>query len=419
VRRWREAGYPGATNVTRDLLRRWWRADWARRLFFCQLEGVETLIFLAEICIPGRRDKRRAYQLSQEDLARLPGRSGRPKPEVVYREAEGALQQIASQRKERWEQMQAATPGQERVPPVLILLCDNKDIAEVFYRKISGEMEIEMVTEAEAAEVLGPDEGENGDDSGAPRSAKGRKRKMRTIYGKGTIFPDLFSNTPEVKRTIRIDTKLLAEAESDDPAKKKQEAAGELRRIVERLRDGIVPDDAEGEAPLQPILNRYKPVGTTAEVDFKTTRPCHATMRSHIDQIVLDNLAWEASAAFRLEASGAVSFYARNDHLGLTIPYEYMGVDHACEPDFLVRLVNGTTVVLEIKGFAQPPRPHQHWHIDVSHINISGAFYYYLCNALDGYSRFIVHSDLLESMTEAILRSFSKAPSRGAPPRGR
>jgi transposase InsO family protein len=51
-------------------------------------------------------------------------------------------------------------------------------------------------------------------------------------------------------------------------------------------------------------------------------------------------------------------------------------------------------------GFAQPPKPHEHWHIDVSYINISGTFYY-LCSVLDGYSRFIVHWDLRESMTEA------------------
>jgi transposase InsO family protein len=51
-------------------------------------------------------------------------------------------------------------------------------------------------------------------------------------------------------------------------------------------------------------------------------------------------------------------------------------------------------------GFEQPPEPHQHWHIDVSYINISGTFYY-LCSVLDGYSRFIIHWDLRESMTEA------------------
>jgi transposase InsO family protein len=51
-------------------------------------------------------------------------------------------------------------------------------------------------------------------------------------------------------------------------------------------------------------------------------------------------------------------------------------------------------------GFEQPPQPHQHWHIDVSYINVCGPFYY-LCSILDGYSRFLVHWDLRESMTEA------------------
>src|ERR1700693_2583715 len=51
-------------------------------------------------------------------------------------------------------------------------------------------------------------------------------------------------------------------------------------------------------------------------------------------------------------------------------------------------------------GFEQPPQAHQHWHIDVSYINISGTFYY-LCSVLDGYSRSLVHWDLRESMTEA------------------
>jgi len=117
--------------------------------------------------------------------------------------------------------MQAATPGQERVPPVLILVCDNTDIAEVFYRKISGETEVEIVTESDIADVLGDDE-EAVSDVGQRKSKSG-KRKAQTVYGNGAIFPEYFSNTPEVKRTIRIDTKLLAEAESDDPHKKRRE----------------------------------------------------------------------------------------------------------------------------------------------------------------------------------------------------
>jgi len=50
-------------------------------------------------------------------------------------------------------------------------------------------------------------------------------------------------------------------------------------------------------------------------------------------------------------------------------------------------------------GFVQPLRPHQHWHVDVSYINIDGTFYY-LTSVLDGCSRFLVHWELRESMTE-------------------
>ena len=51
-------------------------------------------------------------------------------------------------------------------------------------------------------------------------------------------------------------------------------------------------------------------------------------------------------------------------------------------------------------GFEQPLQPQQHWHVDVSYINLSGTFYY-LCSVLDGCSRFLVHWDLRESMKEA------------------
>lgn len=51
-------------------------------------------------------------------------------------------------------------------------------------------------------------------------------------------------------------------------------------------------------------------------------------------------------------------------------------------------------------GFVQPLQPHEHWHIDISYLNIAGTFYY-LCSILDGASRFLVHWELRERMTEA------------------
>jgi putative transposase len=51
-------------------------------------------------------------------------------------------------------------------------------------------------------------------------------------------------------------------------------------------------------------------------------------------------------------------------------------------------------------GFEQPLRPHEHWHVDVSYLNVCGTFYY-LCSLLDGASRYIVHWEIRAQMTEA------------------
>jgi transposase InsO family protein len=51
-------------------------------------------------------------------------------------------------------------------------------------------------------------------------------------------------------------------------------------------------------------------------------------------------------------------------------------------------------------GFVQPLAPHEHWHIDVAYLNLCGTFYY-LCSLLDGFSRYVVHWEIRESMTEA------------------
>lgn len=66
------------------------------------------------------------------------------------------------------------------------------------------------------------------------------------------------------------------------------------------------------------------------------------------------------------------------------------------------------------RGFQQPLGPHDHWHVDVSYLNICGTFYY-LCSLLDGYSRYIVHWEIRESMTEGdveivIQRAMEKFP---------
>jgi putative transposase len=70
-------------------------------------------------------------------------------------------------------------------------------------------------------------------------------------------------------------------------------------------------------------------------------------------------------------------------------------------------------------GFVAPLRPHEHWHVDVSYLNLSGTFYY-LCSVLDGYSRVVVHWDIQESVTEAeveLILERAKEKFPGAKPR--
>jgi putative transposase len=80
----------------------------------------------------------------------------------------------------------------------------------------------------------------------------------------------------------------------------------------------------------------------------------------------------------------------------------------ACSPASVYRvlkaanLLAGSSPAITKKGtgFVQPLQPHQHWHVDVSYLNIAGTFYF-LCSLLDGFSRFIVHHEIREKMEES------------------
>jgi type III restriction enzyme len=130
-----------------------------------------------------------------------------------------------------------------------------------------------------------------------------------------------------------------------------------LDTYVHRIRDlllaAIEPDDSRGETPLLPRLNRYKPIGSTASVHFKTVKPVQATQRSHLNFVACDTASWEQAAMFQLEAAavaGRVVCYARNERMEFNIPYEFEGAGRVYEPDFLVKLASGMTLIVEIKG---------------------------------------------------------------------
>jgi len=158
--------------------------------------------------------------------------------------------------------------------------------------------------------------------------------------------------------------------------------------IIERLTEAIEPDTEAGEAPLLPVIERFRPLGSTSEVLFRTVRPVVGTTKSHISHVVLDAPRWEHSVAYQLERSPEVIAYARNDHLDFTVPYEWQGLRHEHRPDYLVRLRGQDgqecKVVLEVKGLEseqdrQKETAAKRWVRAVNHHGEFGRWAYVLC----------------------------------------
>ncbi len=107
--------------------------------------------------------------------------------------------------------------------------------------------------------------------------------------------------------------------------------------------------------------------------------------------------------------------FAREHHLEGYRRLAFMMLDAdivACSPSSVYRvlknhgLLAGSTPNVSKKGtgYVQPLEPHQEWHVDFSHLNIGGTFYF-LCSILDGFSRCIVHWEIREKMEESDLET--------------
>jgi type III restriction enzyme len=125
--------------------------------------------------------------------------------------------------------------------------------------------------------------------------------------------------------------------------------------VVERLMSIIGPDTSQGEPPEVPRYETSRGPGSTAEVDFWTTRDVREINKSHLNYVVADTKQWEQSAAYRIDRHAAVHAFAKNAGLGFAVPYLHNGQMHEYVPDFLVRLDGESPryLILETKGFDQ------------------------------------------------------------------
>ena len=120
-----------------------------------------------------------------------------------------------------------------------------------------------------------------------------------------------------------------------------------MNRIVQHIWQGIREHNTES---LCPVFDTQRPLLSTADMrPWYTLRPCERTQKSHISHAVYDS-RWEGTESFELDHNHLVDAWVKNDHLGFEILYTFRGVIRKYRPDFLIRLTNGTMLVVEVKG---------------------------------------------------------------------
>lgn len=121
-----------------------------------------------------------------------------------------------------------------------------------------------------------------------------------------------------------------------------------MNKIVQHISDYIKATQTDRLVPIYDTNKRIR--STNDMMTWFTTKPTNVTTKSQISQVVCDS-GWEATESYILEKNIHVSAYAKNDkHLGFKILYTFKGVIKNYIPDFLIRLDNGTMLILETKG---------------------------------------------------------------------
>ena len=135
--------------------------------------------------------------------------------------------------------------------------------------------------------------------------------------------------------------------------------------VLERLNNLIVMT-REGRPTEMPVLEKHRPLGSTSEVDYWTTKDLYTIHKSHLNAVVADTKQLEQAAAFHLDRSDTVEAFVKNTvdikgdktSLGFSIPFLHQDQQREYYPDFIVRLNHGSKInlILETKGFPDPEK---------------------------------------------------------------
>jgi type III restriction enzyme len=114
-----------------------------------------------------------------------------------------------------------------------------------------------------------------------------------------------------------------------------------------------------GQRPITASFDPYNPVGSTAHVNFNTSKEDRwqtEARRCQINWVILDS-DWEAEFCRVAESHPRVRAYVKNHNLGLEVPYRYGSEMRRYRPDFIVLIDDGhgdndlLHLVVEIKGY--------------------------------------------------------------------
>lgn len=124
-----------------------------------------------------------------------------------------------------------------------------------------------------------------------------------------------------------------------------------FQQAVGILFDAVQAVDEGGRNQERPVI-APGPAGerSTRFVEFFTGRQPWPAGKCHLNAMVADTRTWEQAAATALDAHPAVRRWVKNEHLGFVVPYRKDGVRRRYLPDFIVELISGERLIVEIKG---------------------------------------------------------------------
>jgi len=141
-----------------------------------------------------------------------------------------------------------------------------------------------------------------------------------------------------------------------------------------------------GSRPIRAVLDPYNPTGSTAHVNFntsKTDRWQTSAQRCQLNWVILDS-DWEAEFCRVAEAHPRVLAYVKNHNLGLEVPYRYGSEMRQYRPDFIVLIDDGRgdhdplQLIVEIKGYRREDAKEKkstmdtYWVPGVNHLGTHG-----------------------------------------------